>query len=132
MAILSPQLTVLRPGAYCIAGIWSNLELFLGIIAANLALSPSIYSHFFGSGKAQRTLPGSTDRSNPTESGYLTSKLRCDRFEVPSTMIRSPRRRGSETRSQNSDIPLEPGIQKKTEFWWTEDETDEGRQRVSP
>ncbi|KAK1676372.1 integral membrane protein [Colletotrichum godetiae] len=113
--------------AYCIAGIWSNLELFLGIIAANLALSRSIYVHFFSNGKAQQTLPGSTGRSNPLESGYLNSKLRGDRFEVPSTMIGSPRRRGSETRSSDSDIPLEPGIQKKTEFWWTED--DEGQPR---
>ncbi|KAL0935585.1 uncharacterized protein CTRU02_210176 [Colletotrichum truncatum] len=105
---------------YCIAGIWSNLELFLGIIAANLALSRSIWVHFFGS-RDNQTLPGSTGRSNPAGSGYVNSKLRGDRFEVPSTMIRS-HRRGSETRSSNSDIPLEPGIQKKTEFWWTEDD----------
>ncbi|KAF9869973.1 integral membrane protein [Colletotrichum karsti] len=112
--------------AYCIAGIWSNLELFLGIIAANLALSRSIWVHFFGSSDSHAIPGGSTGLSNPSESGYLNSKLRGDRFEVPSTMIRS-RRRNSETRSSNSDIPLEPGIQKKTEFWWTED--DENQQQ---
>ncbi|KAJ0303801.1 hypothetical protein COL516b_006240 [Colletotrichum fioriniae] len=111
--------------AYCIAGIWSNLELFLGIIAANLALSRSIYVHFFSNSNAQQTLPGSTVRCDPLQSVYLNSKLRGDRFEVPSTMIGSPRRRGSETRSLDSDIPLKLGIQKKTEFWWTED--DEGQ-----
>ncbi|KAL0765336.1 hypothetical protein CaCOL14_012085 [Colletotrichum acutatum] len=111
--------------AYCIAGIWSNLELFLGIIAANLALSRSIYVYFLGNGDAQQTLPGSTGRCDPLQSGYLNSNLRGDRFEVPSTMIGSPRRRGSETRSSDSDIPLKLGIQKKTEFWWTED--DEGQ-----
>lgn len=112
-------------GAYCIAGIWSNLELFLGIIAANLALSRSIWVHFFGSNDSH-AIPGSTGRSNPTESGYVNSKLRGDQFEVPSTMVRS-RRRGSETRSSNSDIPLQPGIQKKTEFWWTEDDESQSQ-----
>ncbi|KAK1709752.1 uncharacterized protein BDZ83DRAFT_591781 [Colletotrichum acutatum] len=117
--------------AYCIAGIWSNLELFLGIIAANLALSRSIYVYFLGNGDAQQTLPGSTGRCDPLQSGYLDSNLRGDRFEVPSTMIGSPRRRGSETRSSDSDILLKLGIQKKTEFWWTED--DEGQpQKQSP
>ncbi|KAJ0272532.1 hypothetical protein COL940_010406 [Colletotrichum noveboracense] len=111
--------------AYCIAGIWSNLELFLGIIAANLALSRSIWVHFFGSNDSH-AIPGSTGRSNPTESGYVNSKLRGDQFEVPSTMVRS-RRRGSETRSSNSDIPLQPGIQKKTEFWWTEDDESQSQ-----
>ncbi|KAJ0366678.1 hypothetical protein COL26b_011555 [Colletotrichum chrysophilum] len=92
-------------GAYCIAGIWSNLELFLGIIAANLALSRSIWVHFFGSNDSH-AIPGSTGRSNPTESGYVNSKLRGDQFEVPSTM---------------------PGIQKKTEFWWTEDDESQSQ-----
>ncbi|KAI8246385.1 hypothetical protein K4K57_011393 [Colletotrichum sp. SAR 10_99] len=91
--------------AYCIAGIWSNLELFLGIIAANLALSRSIWVHFFGSNDGH-AIPGSTGRSNPTESGYVNSKLRGDQFEVPSTM---------------------PGIQKKTEFWWTEDDESQSQ-----
>ncbi|KAF3796962.1 hypothetical protein GCG54_00005377 [Colletotrichum gloeosporioides] len=91
--------------AYCIAGIWSNLELYLGIIAANLALSRSIWVHFFGSNDAQ-AIPGSTGRSNPAESGYVNSKLRGDQFEVPSTM---------------------PGIQKKTEFWWTEDDESQSQ-----
>ncbi|KAK1528563.1 uncharacterized protein CCOS01_06397 [Colletotrichum costaricense] len=118
-------------GAYCVAGIWSNLELFLGIIAANLALTRSIYVHFFSNSTAQQTLPGSTGRCDPLQSEYLSSKLRGDRFEVASTMIGSPRRRGSETRSSDSEIPLKSGIQKKTEFWWTED--DEGQpQRPSP
>ncbi|KAK1498951.1 integral membrane protein [Colletotrichum cuscutae] len=118
-------------GAYCVAGIWSNLELFLGIIAANLALTRSIYVHFFSNGTAQQTLPVSTGRCDPLQSEYLNSKLRGDRFEVPSTMIGSPCRRGSETRSSDSEIPLRSGIQKKTEFWWTED--DEGQApRPSP
>ncbi|KAF4847965.1 hypothetical protein CGCSCA4_v005273 [Colletotrichum siamense] len=111
--------------AYCIAGIWSNLELYLGIVAANLALSRSIWVHFFGSNDAQ-AIPGSTGRSNPADSGYVNSKLRGDQFEVPSTMVRS-RRRGSETLSSNSDIPLQPGIQKKTEFWWTEDDESQSQ-----
>ncbi|KAI8275647.1 hypothetical protein K4K59_010140, partial [Colletotrichum sp. SAR11_240] len=62
-------------GAYCIAGIWSNLELFLGIIAANLALSRSIWVHFFGSNDSH-AIPGSNGRSNPTESGYHDNQLR--------------------------------------------------------
>ncbi|KAF6830301.1 integral membrane protein [Colletotrichum musicola] len=116
--------------AYCIAGIWSNLELYLGVIAANLALTRSIWAHFFGNGGGggAHAIPGSTGRTNPSESGYLNSKLRGDRFEVPATMIRSSRSRGgSDTRGSDSDIPLEPGIQKKTEFWWTDVDEDGNR-----
>ncbi|KAF6794285.1 integral membrane protein [Colletotrichum sojae] len=116
--------------AYCIAGIWSNLELYLGVIAANLALARSVWAHFFGSGGGggAHAIPGSTGRTNPSESGYLNSKLRGDRFEVPATMIRSSRSRGgSDTRGSDSDIPLEPGIQKKTEFWWTDVDEDGNR-----
>ncbi|KAF5658762.1 aldehyde dehydrogenase, partial [Fusarium circinatum] len=37
-------------GVYAITAIWSNLELYLGIVGANLALSRSIFSYFFREG----------------------------------------------------------------------------------
>jgi hypothetical protein len=41
---------------YAVAAIWTNLELFLGIIAANLALSRSMYT-FFRYGKKSSQVP---------------------------------------------------------------------------
>ncbi|RBA14662.1 hypothetical protein FPRO05_13473 [Fusarium proliferatum] len=35
---------------YAITAIWSNLELYLGIVGANLALSRSIFAYFFREG----------------------------------------------------------------------------------
>ncbi|OBR08395.1 Integral membrane protein [Colletotrichum higginsianum IMI 349063] len=102
---------------FCITAIWSNLELFLGISAANIALSRAVYTYFFSPSSESRP----SDHSGPSSNGYFHSGLRSDRFEIPATMVSSGRRRGSATRSSNSDIPLEPGIQKKTEFWWRED-----------
>ncbi|KAF6828861.1 integral membrane protein [Colletotrichum plurivorum] len=93
---------------FCIVAIWSNLELFLGILAANLALSRAIYAFFHD--KAVATTKGI---SNPSSSGYLSSRLR--------GITPGHRRMTSETRSSNSDIPLEPGIKKTTEFTWRED-----------
>ncbi|TKW54691.1 hypothetical protein CTA1_5615 [Colletotrichum tanaceti] len=105
-------------GDYCMTAIWSNLELFLGISAANIALSRAVYTYFF---------PSSSD-SRPSGNGYFHSGLRSDRFEIPATMVSSGRLQGSAARSSNSDIPLEPGIQKKTEFWRRED----GRRQRTP
>ncbi|KZL80808.1 integral membrane protein [Colletotrichum incanum] len=102
---------------FCITAIWSNLELFLGITAANLALSRAIIVYFFQ--RKDGTIP--TGRFGLSTNGYIHSGLRSNRFEVSATMISSGKRRRSEARSSNSDIPLEPGIQKKTEFWWRED-----------
>ncbi|KAF4445764.1 hypothetical protein F53441_10513 [Fusarium austroafricanum] len=39
---------------YAITAIWSNLELYLGIVAANLALSRSIFGYFFRGTEATR------------------------------------------------------------------------------
>ncbi|KZL71457.1 integral membrane protein [Colletotrichum tofieldiae] len=107
---------------FCITAIWSNLELFLGITAANLALSRAIIFYFFQ--RNDGTIP--TERSGSYNNGYTHSGLRSGRFEISATKISSGKRRGSEARSSNSDIPLEPGIQKKTEFWWSEDGNPKG------
>ncbi|RDL41219.1 Integral membrane protein [Venustampulla echinocandica] len=110
--------------AYCIAGIWSNLELFLGIIAANVALSHSIYVYFFGD---KSKCPDNSQYSSPyhfphSRSGANHGKLRGDNFEVVPTVIEAGNRRPSESRSSNSDIPMVAGIRKKTEFWMSEED----------
>ncbi|KAF3798402.1 hypothetical protein GCG54_00015725 [Colletotrichum gloeosporioides] len=90
---------------FCIVAIWSNLELFLGIVAANLALSRAIYLYFRGQREAS-----TKDRSHPSSSAYVNSGGRRDLFNFPSTLISSSgRHQPSEARSSNSDIPLEPG-----------------------
>ncbi|RYP23184.1 hypothetical protein DL765_001269 [Monosporascus sp. GIB2] len=122
--------------------IWSNLELFLGIIAANLALTRQIYSYLFSrkdlqSNKSTSYCAGSgrIGSSNHSNAKYgFASRLRGDRTENGTTFVASGRRRDS----GDSGIPLEPVIQKTTEFWISEDglrrdgSTGGSRETISP
>jgi hypothetical protein len=113
---------------YCIAAIWSNLELFLGVIAANLALSRSIYL-YFRRGKDGTSSSAAKSAGYHQRSGYINqSSLRHDAFP-PSTVITSNGRRPSSSKSEASDIPLEPGIRKKTAFAVMEEYPDDSRSR---
>lgn len=92
---------------FCIVAIWSNLELFLGIVAANLALSRAVYLYVRGRHETSK------DHSHPSSSAYVNSGGRRERVDYRSTLINSSRRRQpSEAMSSNSDIPLEPGKQR--------------------
>ncbi|KAK2762387.1 integral membrane protein [Colletotrichum kahawae] len=104
---------------FCIVAIWSNLELFLGIVAANLALSRAVYLYFRGQHKAS-----TKDRSHPSSSAYVNGGGRRDRGKFTSTIIGSNRRlQSSEARSSNSDIPLEPGKMRSVDVRSGEDQT---------
>ncbi|KAI9687676.1 MAG: hypothetical protein M1820_010395 [Bogoriella megaspora] len=138
---------------YCIAAIWSNLELHLGIIAANLALSRSWYLYFskgaraIKSGTSHSGLPNTPSRRsgymlsrdnvrNSTRSpfGALSSGTRGedtfkhdDRFEFGTNAAA----RRSFAGSQGSEIPLD-AIRKEKSFFVTEerrspDSSDEER-----
>ncbi|RYO88295.1 hypothetical protein DL766_003455 [Monosporascus sp. MC13-8B] len=105
--------------------IWSNLELFLGIIAANLALTRQIYVYVFSRQDLQSNKSttygagsGRTGPSYPSIAKYgFASRLRGDRTENGTTFVATGMRRDS----GDSGIPLEPVIQKTTEFWISED-----------
>ncbi|KAF5534570.1 integral membrane protein [Fusarium napiforme] len=67
---------------YAITAIWSNLELYLGIVGANLALSRSIFAYFFREGGTTKGssyggMPRSTSASRnlrvPSSSGGFRS-----------------------------------------------------------
>ncbi|KAH7368264.1 hypothetical protein B0T11DRAFT_326459 [Plectosphaerella cucumerina] len=108
---------------YARTAIYSNAELYLGIIAANAALSRQIFVFFFGE-KEQKTNHSSyAQNSQPSRSAYLNSRLRGDNAARPETYIHTDRRL-SNAKSDNSDIPLEPGIQKRTDFWISEEDVD--------
>ncbi|KAI1077246.1 hypothetical protein F5B20DRAFT_552833 [Whalleya microplaca] len=100
---------------YCITAIWSNLELLLGILGANLAVSRSIYVYFRW---GKDNLGSSTGHSGlgyrASRSGYInqSSQRREDLFPstAKSKIISTNRRRPSLTQSEDSDIPLEPGV----------------------
>ncbi|KPM36912.1 hypothetical protein AK830_g9652 [Neonectria ditissima] len=98
---------------YAITAIWSNLELYLGIIGANLALGRSMFVFFFRGGKSNQ---GSSYVASGSNAAYMNSGYRVDSTNNTTTFIRS-NRAPSPSRSDNSDIPLEPGIQKRTEIW---------------
>ncbi|KAI4797452.1 hypothetical protein E4T44_11664 [Aureobasidium sp. EXF-8845] len=97
--------------AYCIAAIWAKYasfkectELFLGIIAANLALSRSMYKYFTerariltSNGSGSRTAHLRTSLASPSRMGYIKSTEPCSSQD----MIASPR-------SEASEIPLRP------------------------
>ncbi|KAI5255296.1 hypothetical protein E4T42_01991 [Aureobasidium subglaciale] len=81
--------------AYCIAAIWANTELFLGIIAANLALSRSIYKYFSEHAKklasntsgsrASRTPNLRNSLIRPSRMGYVMSPEPSMAFEATYT-----------------------------------------------
>ncbi|THW54959.1 hypothetical protein D6D20_09836 [Aureobasidium pullulans] len=90
--------------AYCIAAIWANTELFLGIIAANLALSRSIYKYFTERAKTltsnasgSRTTNLRNSFATPTRMGYIKSPEPSLAFDM-----------GGSPRSEASGIPLRP------------------------
>ncbi|KZL85847.1 integral membrane protein [Colletotrichum incanum] len=108
---------------YAVTAIWSNLELYLGIIAGNLALSRSLWFYFFGE-KQVPTYPSAYGQSSHrSRSAYNNSRLHGDNADAMDTYIRSERR-PSVSKSDHSDIPLEPGIQKRTEIWISEEDAE--------
>ncbi|KAK2040932.1 hypothetical protein LZ31DRAFT_578018 [Colletotrichum somersetense] len=107
---------------YAVTAIWSNLELYLGIIAGNLALSRSLWFYFFGEKEVPTYTSGYANSSSyRSRSAYHTSRLHGDNTDAMDTYICSERR-PSVTKSDHSDIPLEPGIQKRTEIWVSEED----------
>ncbi|KAM5364456.1 hypothetical protein ACJZ2D_011516 [Fusarium nematophilum] len=103
-------------GLYAITAIWSNLELYLGITAAKLALSRSMYAHFFGAITAKKP---STDPESGSNSTCVNNRFRTTRPPSP-------------TRSNNSAIPLGPAIQKRTDIWVREERANHGNNHNVP
>ncbi|KAL5093724.1 hypothetical protein Trisim1_010451 [Trichoderma cf. simile WF8] len=86
---------------YAISAIWSNLELFLGIIAANVAISHSIYTFF------------RQDKSAASVSGYSSANIRLGylkhdelRNNTTSNSTLAIIRRPSVSKSEGSEAPL--------------------------
>lgn len=77
------------------------------------------------------TISSSKSTGYHHHSGYINqSSLRNDPFAPASTVITSGgRRRPSVSRSESSDIPLEPGIHTKTAFVVQEEYPKDGRAR---
>ncbi|KZL70974.1 integral membrane protein [Colletotrichum tofieldiae] len=117
MALAHVRLKWDETGDFCITAIWSNLELFLGITTANLALSRAIYLYFLPPNAGAI----STKRWDPSSHGYIHNELRSDCFEGPTTMVSSSRQQHSKTRILERDVS-----QTKTEFWWREDANRRG------
>ncbi|KAH7268551.1 hypothetical protein B0J15DRAFT_389987 [Fusarium solani] len=106
---------------YAITAIWSNLELYLGIVGANLALSRSIYGYFFNKNKSNVASSYAQSGSNLA---YNNSGFRHDTFPRPP---RAP----SPSRSDNSDIPLEPRNKMQSNIWVREDPSKESIGRAT-
>jgi hypothetical protein len=96
---------------YCIAAIWANTELHLGIIATNLALSRMMWSHFFGSTLPHTHTPRygtGSGLSRNTRNGYTKSSDQGMYGKDLGTRI------SVDNISQASQIPLDPIINKRT------------------
>ncbi|EGU74647.1 hypothetical protein FOXB_14847 [Fusarium oxysporum f. sp. conglutinans Fo5176] len=98
---------------YAITAIWSNLELYLGIVGANLALSRSIFAYFFREGGTTKGssyggMPRSTSASRnlrvPNSSGFRSGQSRL------------------QSRDQDSEISLvQTTTKKQPSTWYTEE-----------
>jgi hypothetical protein len=119
--------------------IWSNLELFIAIITANLALSRAIYlllvkKQLSSTPASNRDFSGR--RTGEGTIGSQTTRKKINLFDTTASdfgtqlagenpannMISSECRRASSAKSTaDSDIPLEPGIQMRTNFYMHEE-----------
>lgn len=96
---------------YCMAAIWGNTELHLGIIAANLSLSSSIYGYFMG--RNRDGVSGASGSLFPT----IGSKgSRGYPLNSSSTQPARRGRRKSEVGSESSQMELGDHVVKTTEF----------------
>ncbi|KAF5718169.1 integral membrane protein [Fusarium globosum] len=106
---------------YAITAIWSNLELYLGIVGANLALSRSIFAYFFREGGTTKGssyggMPRSTSASRnlrvPSSSGFRSGQSRIQSRDQDSeislvqTTKKQPNRIHQQSMTINSDMPL--------------------------
>jgi hypothetical protein len=94
---------------YCIAAIWANTELHLGIIATNLALSRMMWSHFFGTTLPHTNTPRygtGSHLSRNTRNGYTKSSDQGMYGKDLGTRI------SVDNVSQASQIPLDPIIKR--------------------
>jgi hypothetical protein len=96
---------------YCIAAIWANTELHVGIIATNLALSRMIWGYFQERRKSlsSNNTPRHGTRTNLSKSrhGYMKSNDRNPYQKEGLDRAGSP-----DNLSQTSHIPLDPIIKK--------------------
>jgi hypothetical protein len=125
---------------YAVAAIWSNLELWIAIVAANLAVSRSILHHLRNHRSVSfvahtvtkfysKNRTGSRKKNNqirkhswPLDTSTYNFGTTLTNHNTSANVISVDCRRASTPRSvADSDIPLEPRIQKKTEFVVTEE-----------
>ncbi|GAB1317113.1 Rhodopsin domain-containing protein [Madurella fahalii] len=104
---------------YALASLWSSLELFIGIIAANCALLRSIY-RVFRYGKSLGS-QGHPDHALPAAYLSSTTAFRGYQFEASATDIMFNHRGLSTSQSEGSGIQLQPRTQKTTEVCHVED-----------
>ncbi|KAH9876617.1 hypothetical protein J1614_003749 [Plenodomus biglobosus] len=96
---------------YCIAAIWANTELHLGIIATNLALSRMIWGFVRGAPKTQTT-PRYGSGSRLSRAGYVKSSN--NRSQYDKDGLGTDMRESEDNASQASQIPLDPVIKRTT------------------
>jgi hypothetical protein len=97
---------------YCIAAIWANTELHLGIIATNLALSRMIWACLLGADTlaTSNTMKyGTGTNASRNRAGYIKSEDRTAYSKGEGGLQIS-----LDNRSQASNIPLEPVIKRTT------------------
>nr|RBQ90694.1 hypothetical protein FVER53263_12373 [Fusarium verticillioides] len=101
---------------YAITAIWSNLELYLGIVGANLALSRSIFAYFFREGGTTKGssyggMPRSTSASRnlrvPSSSGFRSGQSRIQSRDQDSeiSLVQTTKKQPSTCRRRRKAFP---------------------------
>lgn len=111
---------------YCVAAIWANTELHLGIIATNLALSRMIWA-FLRDGTQTLTSTntphyGNGSHLSKSRNGYLRSE---DRNVYNENGLDT--RGSADNLSQASQIPLDPVIKRTTSVHITTSLSPDGK-----
>ncbi|KAH7174643.1 uncharacterized protein B0J16DRAFT_348916 [Fusarium flagelliforme] len=104
---------------YAVTAIWSNLELYLGIVGANLALGRSIYGYFFKE-------PSNSQVGSTYGYGHGSRLMSApNTLRVPSSGAFRSGRTNLPSRDQDSEISLVETKKQQPSTWYADANTDD-------
>ena len=115
----SADLPLISIDVYAVTAIWSNLELYLGIVGANLALGRSIYGYFFKE-------PSNSQVGSTYGYGHGSRLMTASNtLRVPSSGAFRSGRTNIASRNQDSEISLVETKKQQPSTWYADTNTDD-------